>query len=155
MFFFFISAFSSVADPDPGSGAFLTPGFGIRTGFFPDPGSQDHIFKSFLTIFLVKSFLSLWKLAKIFFLQHFKTKIIYNFVKFVATLKGMTTYFFFASLFCYCFESGIRDPGSGMGKNQDPGSAINIPDPPHWLLDWFGRLNGGRNYWFSRMVGTW
>jgi hypothetical protein len=22
--------------------------------------------------------------------------------------------------------------GSGMGKNQDPGSGINIPDPPHW-----------------------
>jgi hypothetical protein len=21
--------------------------------------------------------------------------------------------------------------GSGMGKNQDPGSGINIPDPPH------------------------
>jgi hypothetical protein len=52
----------SVADPDPGSGAFLTPGSGIRNGFFPDPGSritdpgsQDHILKSFLTIFLVKS----------------------------------------------------------------------------------------------------
>jgi len=28
--------------------------------------------------------------------------------------------------------SEIRDPGSGMGKNQDPGSGINIPDPPHW-----------------------
>jgi hypothetical protein len=27
----------------------------IRDRFFPDPGSQDHIFKSFLTIFLVKS----------------------------------------------------------------------------------------------------
>jgi hypothetical protein len=24
------------------------------------------------------------------------------------------------------------DPGSGMGKNQDPGSEINIPDPQHW-----------------------
>jgi hypothetical protein len=61
----------SVADPDPGSGigCFLTPGSGIRDpgsgiGFFripdlgsriSDPGSQDHIFKSFLTIFLVKS----------------------------------------------------------------------------------------------------
>jgi hypothetical protein len=22
------------------------------------------------------------------------------------------------------------DPGSGMGKNQDPGSGMNIPDPP-------------------------
>jgi hypothetical protein len=28
--------------------------------------------------------------------------------------------------------SGIRDPRSGMGKNQDPGSGINIPDPQHW-----------------------
>jgi hypothetical protein len=27
--------------------------------------------------------------------------------------------------------SEIRDPASGMGKNQDPGSGINIPDPPH------------------------
>ncbi len=47
---------SSVADPDPGSGAFLTPGSGI--GFFriqgvPDPGSQDHIFKNFLTISII------------------------------------------------------------------------------------------------------
>jgi hypothetical protein len=23
------------------------------------------------------------------------------------------------------------DPGSGMGKNPDPGSGINIPDPQH------------------------
>ena len=29
---------SSVADPDPGSGAFLTPGSGIRNGFVLDPG---------------------------------------------------------------------------------------------------------------------
>jgi len=30
---------TSVADPDPGSGAFLTPGFGSGIGFFriPDP----------------------------------------------------------------------------------------------------------------------
>jgi hypothetical protein len=30
----------SVSDPDPGSGAFLTPGSGIRNRFFPDPGSR-------------------------------------------------------------------------------------------------------------------
>ncbi len=30
----------SVADPDPGSCAFLTPGSGIRNRFFPDPGSR-------------------------------------------------------------------------------------------------------------------
>jgi hypothetical protein len=59
--------FISVADPDPGSGigCFLTPGSGIRNKFFPDPGSQDHIFKSFLTIFLVKNYIILWKLAQI------------------------------------------------------------------------------------------
>ncbi len=36
----------SVADPDPGSSAFLTPGSGIRNGFVPAPGSrfQNHIF---------------------------------------------------------------------------------------------------------------
>jgi hypothetical protein len=43
--------YSSVADPDPGSGAFLTPGFGIRNRFFPDPGSQTHFFESLVTIF--------------------------------------------------------------------------------------------------------
>jgi hypothetical protein len=26
------------------------------------------------------------------------------------------------------------DPGSGMGKNPDPASGINIPDPPHCLF---------------------
>jgi hypothetical protein len=35
--------------------------------------------------------------------------------------------------------SGIRDPGSGMGKNQDPGSGINIPDPQHWPQERFNK----------------
>jgi hypothetical protein len=35
--------------------------------------------------------------------------------------------------FIAVFGSGIRDPGSGMGKSQDPGSGINIPDPQHWF----------------------
>ncbi len=72
---------SSDADPDPGSGAFLTPGSGIRNKFFSDPGSQSHIFESLVTIFWVKSSI----IGPNFFLQHFKTKIIFNFVKFVAT----------------------------------------------------------------------
>jgi hypothetical protein len=48
-------------------------------------------------------------------------------VKFVATKKGMTKKFFHPS-------SSLRflDPGSGMGKNQDAGSGINIPDSQHW-----------------------
>jgi hypothetical protein len=29
----------------------------------------------------------------------------------------------------------LLDLGSGMGKNQDPKSGINIPDPQHCLLD--------------------
>jgi len=35
--------------------------------------------------------------------------------------------------FLFLVGSGIRDPGSGVGKNPDPGSGINIPDPQHWL----------------------
>ncbi len=64
----------------------------IRDRFFPDPGSripdpgsQDHIFKSFLTIFFCKNFYNSLKIGPNFFLQHFKAKIIYNYVKFVAT----------------------------------------------------------------------
>ncbi len=64
-----------LADPDPGSGAFLTS------------GSQTHNFESLITIFWVKSSIILRKLAQIFFLHHFKNKIIFNYVKFVATKK--------------------------------------------------------------------
>ncbi len=51
-------------------------------------------------------------------------------------IKNYDNNFFFTPLFCCCFwirdlGSEIRDPGSGMGKNQDPGSGINIPDPQH------------------------
>ncbi len=45
----------------------------------------------------------------------------------------MTTYFFFTLSFVVVFGSEIRDPGSGMAKNQDPGSGINIPDPQQWI----------------------
>jgi hypothetical protein len=41
----------------------------------------------------------------------------------------MTILFFHPSLLLLFW-----DPGSGMGKNQDPGSGINIPDPPHWMI---------------------
>ncbi len=79
------------------------------------------------------------KIGPNFFLQHLKNKIIYNFVKFVATLK--CTYdikFVYPSLLLLFLDprseirdpgSEIRDLGSGMGKNQDPGSGKNIPDP--------------------------
>jgi hypothetical protein len=45
----------------------------------------------------------------------------------------MTTIFFSPLSFVAVFGSEIRDPGSGMGKNQDPGSGINIPDPQHCM----------------------
>ncbi len=117
--------FDSVADPDPGSwildpglGAFwpLDAGSGIRNRFFPDPGSQDHIFKSFLTIFLVKSSIFLWILAQILWNLWLHKKV-------------WQLIFFHLSLLLL-----FLDPGSGMGKNQDPGSGINIPDPQHWTL---------------------
>jgi hypothetical protein len=73
---------TSVADPDPGSGI---RDWVLFDPWIPDPGSQDHIFKSFLTIFFGKKFYNSLKIGPNFFLQHFKAKIIYNFVKFVAT----------------------------------------------------------------------
>jgi hypothetical protein len=91
--------------PDPGS-------------WISDPGSQPHIFYSLVTNFLVKSSIyNSLKTGPIFFLQHFKTKIILNLVKFAATKK---TNFFSPPLFCWGFW--ILYPGSWMGKkNQDPG----------------------------------
>ncbi len=85
-----------------------------------------------MTIFWVKNFNDSWKIGPNFFLQHIKNKIIFSFVKFVATKNGLTKEFFSPLSFVAVFGSGIRDPGSGMGKNQDPGSGINIPDPQHF-----------------------
>jgi hypothetical protein len=79
-----------------------------------------------VTIFWVKSSIILVNLAQIFFVQHFKNKIIYNFVKFMAFKKGMTTIFFHPSLLLL-----FLDPGTGI---RDPGSGINISDPQHCLL---------------------
>ncbi len=50
-------------------------------------------------------------------------------MKFVATKKGMTKKKFRPSLLLL-----FLDPGSGMDKNQDPESGINIPDPQHCIL---------------------
>jgi hypothetical protein len=66
-----------------------------------------------------------------FFSSAFKNKIILKFVKFVATKKGLTTNFFPPLSFVAVFGSGIQDPRSRMGKNQDTRSRINIPDPQH------------------------
>jgi len=63
-------------------------------------------------------------------------------VKFVATKECLTKKKFSPLSFLPVFGSGIRDPGSGMGKNQDPGSGINIPDPQHWLVESVPKCHG-------------
>jgi hypothetical protein len=84
----------SVSDPDAGSGAFLIPGSRIRKRFFPDPGSRipdlgsripNPYFLELNDNFLGKRFHNSLKIGPNFFLQHFKTTIIFYFVKFVAT----------------------------------------------------------------------
>jgi hypothetical protein len=106
----------------------LTPGSGIRDpgkvfsgSRISDPGSQTQIFESLFTIFLGKKFYNSLKIGTNFFLQHFKTKIICNFVKFVATYKVMTTNFFSPLSFVAVFGSGIRDPGWVKIRIRDPG----------------------------------
>ncbi len=78
-----------IADPDPGSGAFVTPGSGIWNRFFPNPGSRisKPYYCELSDNFLGKKFYNSLKIGTIFFLRHFKNKIIFNFVKFVATKK--------------------------------------------------------------------
>ncbi len=131
---------TSVAYPDPGSGAFLTPGSGV--GFFRIPdlgsrisnaGSQTHIWE-LSDNFLGKKFYNSLKIGPNFFLQHFKTKIIFNLWNLWLHKKVYQQIFFHPSLFLLFLDPRI--PGSGMGKNQNPGSGINIPDPQHCLVQY-------------------
>jgi hypothetical protein len=50
----------------------------------------------------------------------------------------MTKKIFHPSLLLLFLDPGSEnlDPGSGMGKNQDPGAGINILDPQHWNQVW-------------------
>ncbi len=105
----------SVADPDPGSGAFLTPG--SRIGFFPDPDLGSRIpnpyFWELSDNFLGKKFYDSLKIGPSFFLQHFKNKyVVFNFVKFIASKKRYDKKFFFhpcLSLVFWYPGSEIRD----------------------------------------------
>jgi hypothetical protein len=105
----------------------LTPGLGsrIRNRFFADLGSRipNIYFLELSNKFFGKKFYNFLKTGPNFFLQHFKNKIILNFVKFVLQ-KRYDNKFFFTLSFVAVF-------GSGMGTNQDPGSGINSPDPQH------------------------
>jgi hypothetical protein len=114
---------------DPGSGAFLTPGSRVRNCFFsgsriPNPWSRipdpNPHFWELTDNFLGKKFYNSLKISPIFFLHHFKNKIIFNFVKFVVP-KMYDSKFFSPLSFVAVFGSGIRDPGSGL---RDPGSGI-------------------------------
>jgi hypothetical protein len=101
--------------PDPGSGAFLTP------------GSQTLIFESLMTIFWVESSIILCKFGPIFFLHPVQNQ--YNFVIFVST-KKVGQQIFFTPLFCCCFW--IRDgkkSGSEIRDKQHCNTAnrINVP----------------------------
>jgi hypothetical protein len=93
---------SSVADPDPGSGAFFNlwiqdPGW-VKSKD-PDPGS------------------GIWEEQPgSYFLE------LRNHIFGVKILE-----FYDADL-----GWRNSDPGSGMEKKSDPGSGINIPDPQHW-----------------------
>jgi hypothetical protein len=60
----------SVADPDPGSGAFLTSGSGIRNRFFPYLGSQipNPYFRDLCEYFLGKKFYNSLKIGPNYFL---------------------------------------------------------------------------------------
>jgi hypothetical protein len=73
---------------------------------------------------LGKNFNNSWKIGPNFFLQHIKNKIIFSFVKFVATKNGLKKKFCSLLSFVAVFGSGIRDPRSGI---QDPGSEIRDP----------------------------
>ncbi len=87
---------------------------GIRCHMTPGPGSgiRNRFFLQLSDKFLSKKFYNSLKTGPHFFLQHLKNKIIFNFVKFVPTKKGLTTNFFSPLSFV-----AFLDPGSGMGKN--------------------------------------
>jgi hypothetical protein len=92
---------------------------------------------------LGKKFYDSLKTGPNFFLQHFKNKIIFNFVKFVAIKKGMSTKKNFRpSLLLRFLDLGseIQNPGCGMGKKS--GSGINIPDLQHWYNIYMFRKYG-------------
>jgi len=44
--FYILSKYDQTSVADPRSGAFLIPGSGIRNSFYPDSGSESHIFEN-------------------------------------------------------------------------------------------------------------
>ncbi len=85
--------------------AFLTPGSEIRNRFFPDPGSQTHIFDSLETIFWVKGSINWPKFFSSAFLKYNN----FQFFEICGYKKRHDNYFFFTLSFVAVFGSGIRD----------------------------------------------
>ncbi len=108
-FFLRFYGFSAVLRIRSGIQCFFDPG--IRKRFFPDRGSliPNPYFLELSDNILGKKFFNSLRTGSNFFLRHFKNKIVYNFVKFVATKKALATNFFHPSLFFAVFGSGIRD----------------------------------------------
>ncbi len=104
-------------------------GSGIQCLFNPWNWIPNPYFWEFSETFLGKKFYNSLKIGPNYFLQHFKNWIIFNFVKFVAAKKGMTTNFFHPSLLLLFLDPGpgseIRDPGCIKIRIRDkhPGSA--------------------------------
>jgi hypothetical protein len=89
---------------------------GIRNAIFLDLGSQTHFSESLVTVFWVKNTYKILSQLDIIKFYLFK-KIIFTFVKFMATGKGTVLQKIFP-LFFVLVGSGIRDPKSGIW---DPG----------------------------------
>ncbi len=87
------------------------PGSGIRNRFYSGSRIPTPYFLELNEKFLGKKFYNSLKTGPKFFLQHLKNKIIFNFVKFVATKKGLTTNFFHPSLLLLFLDPrpGIRN----------------------------------------------
>ncbi len=134
------------------------PGTGISL-WIPDLGSQipNQYFWELSDNSLGKIFYNSLKISPNFFLQHLKNTIIFNFGKFMASKRVITTNFF-TPFFCCCLwiwdprseirypGSGIRYPGSGiryLGSGirdpvsgiRDPVSGIRYPGPRSGIRD--------------------
>ncbi len=120
---------------DPESGAFLTPGSGIRNRFFADLGSRipNPYFWELIDNLLGKKFYNSLKIGPNYFLKHFK-KNNFKFCEICGYKKWYDNKFFFSPLFCCCFcvldpRSRIRDPGWVKIRIRDkhPGSTTLYP----------------------------
>jgi hypothetical protein len=81
---------------------------------------------------------------KIFFLQQFKTKIIYNFVKFGATKKRYDNKFFITLSFVAVFGSGIRVPEWVKIRIRDPRQTSRIRNTGYRLCKVMNEVLGER-----------